>query len=319
MLSINEFKKEFIHSCKDALVKSGVKDMEIIERSVNKPQYGKWNGILFKPHGSYCAPTLYVEQFYPAYLQGKSVSRLSRDAVDVVLSSLSTASMLETPSFDLNKETSDIKLRILNINRNKDFLKTVPYIDTGCGFALVAYVVSGEFRAGITNDLLESMEISKEELFEKAFSYSFESDPAVMYEITDVLRNDEDDRRNLLLTSDGSCIDYIDNETGIPLFVLTNKTTFWGSAVLFYPGVIEKIRDLLMDDFYILPSSVHELILLPAKCADPEKLIEMIRSANETLIDCDEVLSDDLYICRSGKVERVSYGGSIPVSKNTVC
>ena len=51
---------------------------------------------------------------------------------------------------------------------------------------------------------------------------------------------------------------------------------FWGAAALFYPGVMDRLREML-GDFYVIPSSVHELLLLPITAdADPKNISEMI-------------------------------------------
>ena len=104
-----------------------------------------------------------------------------------------------------------------------------------------------------------------------------------------------------------------------PGFVLTNSRFFWGAGALFYPGMIDRIHELLGGDFYVLPSSVHEFILIAVDDQDPQQLADLVRSANRTVVKETEVLANDLYICESGKLCRVSFGGVIPACGDYVC
>ena len=75
----------------------------------------------------------------------------------------------------------------------------------------------------------------------------------------------------------------------------------------------------LLGDFYVLPSSVHEFILIAVEDQDPQQLADLVRSANRSVVKDSEVLSDDLYICESGILNRVSFGGLIPECSAHVC
>ena len=319
MLDLNEFKNEFITCCHDELKRKGAAGMQIEERLVNKPQLGMLNGILFKSPDSDCAPTLYVEDFYPSYMEGRSIAFLSHEAVETVLNNIDLAETIGGEGFDFNEGSNNLKVRLISMARNRDYLQNVPYQDLGCGFVLIADLVAGEFRANINNDLLEASGMTKDILFERAIRNTSDCEPPVLFELIDAICNDPEDRCNLL--------DYEPRDNGYsgPLtdpgrqYVLSNSKLFWGSAALFYPGVMDRVRDLIGGDFYVLPSSVHELIIMAAEGNDPEGLVSIIRSANRIAVNCDDILSDDLYICRNGKFERVSFGGVIPAAASLVC
>lgn len=315
MLDINDFKSVFIECCHDELMLRGAASMEIEERNVTKPQIGDLNGLLFISPGSRCAPTLYVEDFYPLYLEGQSVVSLSHDAVDIVMDSMDTAAMFSGgEEFDFSGSSGNLKVRLLNTARNRNYLNKVPHMDLDCGFTLIADLVAGEFRANISNELLAASGMTSEVLFERALSNSSVSDPAVLYDMTDAIDKEPGDRENLLERESFETSRERSNQ-----YVLSNSNLYWGSAALFYPGVMDKIHKLLDDDYYVLPSSVHELIIMAAKGNDPAKLVDIIRSANRIAVNCDDILADDLYMCRHGKLERVSYGGAIAVGGPQVC
>lgn len=82
----------------------------------------------------------------------------------------------------------------------------------------------------------------------------------------------------------------------IPMRVLTNSKRSYGAACILYPGVLEEVAQRMGGSFYILPSSVHEVIFMPHGRMRPEEALkEMIYDINRTQVEPEEVLSDSLY------------------------
>lgn len=79
------------------------------------------------------------------------------------------------------------------------------------------------------------------------------------------------------------------------LYMITTRSMVNGAAALYYPGVKESIARLFEGGYYVLPSSIHDLMILPERCdVAPEKLRETVKDING-LPQClkpDEVLSD---------------------------
>ena len=86
--------------------------------------------------------------------------------------------------------------------------------------------------------------------------------------------------------------DPIVDEAPAKLYVLSNETLQFGAAALFYPGVIEKIGKNIPEGFYILPSSIHEVLILPKNQGEKAMLETMVQEINATQVAPDEVLSD---------------------------
>ncbi|MBQ7925064.1 MAG: hypothetical protein IJ335_02090, partial [Lachnospiraceae bacterium] len=67
-------------------------------------------------------------------------------------------------------------------------------------------------------------------------------------------------------------------------------------TVMLYPDFWDKLGMAWKGKFYILPSSVHEVILLKDDGEEsPSKLQEMVREINQCEVDPTEVLSDSIY------------------------
>ena len=82
----------------------------------------------------------------------------------------------------------------------------------------------------------------------------------------------------------------------VPMMILTNTIRIHGAACMLYPGVLKKMAQRIGKDFFIFPSSIHEVILLPDTGKESsEALKEMIRNVNSTKVAPEEVLSDTLY------------------------
>lgn len=302
MLDYSGFKNEFISRCREKLNEcaAACADNEVCieEQPVRKAQTGQLTGLIFRTRGSNCSPTIYVEDFFRMYESGHSVDDLSHAAMMNVIPYIKDAPGFPVDAFE---DTANLRVRLLNLSRNRDYLSGVPHRDCGCGLALIAEVRSGEFRAVVTESLLESMEMTVSELLGTALENSSASDPPVLYELSELLMKGHDLCRNLLKEEPGTFI------AADSLYLLSNSDCFWGSAALFYPDLLRRLNELLHGSFFVLPSSVHEVLLLPESGGDPERLAEIISNANRTVVSDDDYLSDDLYICEEGKLRKIAF------------
>ena len=314
MLDLMGFKEEFVSQCRSALCETGPEDIKLEERKVNKAQRGELNGVLFMKEGLLCAPTFYIEDFYKAYKNGTSIADLSHDAIETAVRSMDMASLFAQGSLDMIGDSENLRVRMLDKGRNKGYLKDKPYRELGCGFVYVAEIGRGEYGAVITNELIKEYDMAENEFFDKAIKNTVGNFPALLHDLGESVIGDPE-----------SCVNLLDQPSGRapagagPGFVLTNSRFFWGAGTLFYPGMIDRLHELLGGDFYVLPSSVHELILIAVDDQDPQQLVDLVRSANRSVVKDNEILADDLYICESGELHRVSYGGIIPACGDNVC
>lgn len=79
------------------------------------------------------------------------------------------------------------------------------------------------------------------------------------------------------------------------LCVTNTESAFYGAAALLYPGVIEELTERMGGGFYIIPSSVHEVLIVPLSFGGWEELEQMLRGINLMVVASDEVLSNDMY------------------------
>ena len=81
------------------------------------------------------------------------------------------------------------------------------------------------------------------------------------------------------------------------MYILTNTRKQYGASTILYPGLLENISEQLGEDFYLIPSSIHEFIILPSSYSpSTSELNEMVNEINENELPEDEFLSDHIYL-----------------------
>lgn len=86
------------------------------------------------------------------------------------------------------------------------------------------------------------------------------------------------------------------DRSAIPMYIMTNRQEVNGASVLLYDDVLQTFALKKKTDFYILPSSIHEVILVPSDRIDnPSDLFTMVEDANRTVVALGDILSDSVY------------------------
>lgn len=234
------------------------------------------------------SPTIYMEEFYQEYQKGLTISEILRTVLDIYREIRFDHSweLNELRDFSLIKQK--VVYKLIHKKENALLLMDVPYI-TYHDLAIVFYIIldmedSGSGSILITNTLLSVWGISMHELYCAAKVNTPQLLPPKFNTMHSVVCQ--------MLGTDSIEGDFTENH----MYVLTNSMNHFGAAVVLYPNLLEEIAMELCDDFYLLPSSIHELIVLPRKYSpSTEDLDRMIVEINETQVSPDEILSDHSY------------------------
>ena len=92
------------------------------------------------------------------------------------------------------------------------------------------------------------------------------------------------------------------------------KSNVYGAACLLYPGFLKMAGERLGGGFYILPSSRHELLFLPAMDVDnvnAQEMRDMVRTINQNEVEERDRLSDEIYFSKGGKFFHVNVNGAL--------
>ena len=244
-------------------------------------------GIMMAEKGINISPTIYLEDYYKEFLQGESMEQIARQILnryeEVRFRESWEGSFIQ--SFD--KVKSRIVYKVINRERNERLLREVPHRDV-MDLAMVCYVLI-RLQNGQTATMLIKQEhlrlwrVTEKEVFEEAEKNVKRILPAKLSRMKDVLASmleisvEEDDSEDLM-------------------YVMSNEEGSFGAACIFYEGVMDMIHDTIRENYYVIPSSVHEMIILPESAAPQKKEIEeTVSEINRTQVEDEEVLSDRVY------------------------
>lgn len=261
-------------------------------------------GIMIEMQDSGAAPTIYLEGFYVRFQRGEPMERLICEIM-TFYDSVRKQEIWDCSQFEDYSEISGrIVFKLIHSSKNKMLLKKVPYIEV-LDLAIVFYVFlemdkNGTASIQISNEHLRNWGVRKEELFQAAVKNIKCLLPAefftMRHAIEEMLESGEvHETENLL--------EQVKRDKKDVMYVLTNTTRNYGAACMIYPHVLEMIGNMLQEDFYILPSSVHEVIIVPeSRGLESDEMDEMVVEINETQVEPEEVLSDHAYFYqREGK------------------
>ncbi len=282
-------REAFYGSLREELLVRCPVGMEISFQTITKNNDVRLHGCLLRRNESHIAPTLYMENFYDLYKDGMSVGETADAMLKICVNSLDDVREFEFAPEDWESVRKMIGMKVLGYERNPELLQRVPYIryeDLAVVFIFVlkeAGITGGV--AVITSELSGLWGISAEELFAQAR----QSAPVLLEPVVSNIRN-----------MIGDCPEEVeeiidDPENAVDMYILTNKSQTYGASALFYPGLLEKITDYLGGGFYILPSSVHEVILIPEAAGEPDALRRMVQEVNRCEVPEDMILSDNVY------------------------
>lgn len=262
-------------------------DYEIV--SITKNTVNKGNGVILTGISILCegeniGPCIYMDDYFNQYKNGADMDRL----MDDISSSYNTARInMENKQFNINfpDMKDNIFIRVINYDMNKDMLQNCPYVkkaDLAITFrVLVDRDNNGIASALIDNKVFAELDMSRDELYEKAMENTARLFPATIRPMGTILGE-----------MTGVDIDEFGEAPG--MYVLTNESGINGAGCMFYDGTLDKAKAMI-GDFYILPSSIHEVILLSKDGMDAAELQMMVQEINSTVVDEKEVLSDSVY------------------------
>lgn len=280
-------------------LESRLPDFEISEQSVTKHNDITLHGLTFRRKGSDTAPTLYLDSLYDAFrFDNKSIESIVDTMVDTVLQSEPIAPISSALELDMSLDAirDKLTLRLVDSELNQKYLQSHPYGLVGAGLAVVAELnISDNYRCVITKDLAEQNGLNMSEIFEIARENMEHSYPATLMSMDDALFG----KKVNILDGDGT-LDAMGT-------LMTDGEHGFGAIAIAYLGIAEKIRNIV-GNYFILPSSLHELIILPDNGSyDTAELKNMVVNANKTVVDDCDVLSNSVfYYGTDGVLSRVA-------------
>ena len=260
----------------------------------------KLHGIAIQPEGMETVPFIYLEPYCDRYNKGEKMETLMREIADTFEEYIGKTADMELPDLDYRSVGDYLRVRLVNSRTNAEMLRNTVSRPVSCGFSLVAYIDLEKMTGypgfiTVTKELAETIGCDEKELLARAMENSVEKVPAVLSTMQDVVYKYAPgwESMNLLESPDAG--------SGEEMFVLSNTEGEHGAAALYYPGVQEKISEIIGGDYYVLPSSIHEVLIISDELGvRPRDLAKMVKSVNETQVAPVERLADKVLHYRSG-------------------
>lgn len=184
---------------------------------------------------------------------------------------------------DYREARERLVYRLIQTRRNERLLQQiphVPYLDLSIVFELY-WKQEGQYCSCLVyNSHLEQWGVTPEEVERQARENTPIRLPAVF-----------DSLEQMLLPMMGGL-----RQEPSGLSVLSNREGFHGAAAILYPGELKRAADQLQNDLVVLPSSIHEVLLLPdALGQDYGMLTRLVQEINRNEVEQEEWLSDHPY------------------------
>lgn len=263
-------------------VKIGIRDVE-------KLQGESYRGISFKNGDSPVEGNLNMESAYHLHENGRTYTDILRETEQAIMRQVD-----RMPQLDLGAMTNyeamkpKLMMELIPQKGNEGRLAEVPHEKVE-DLALIYRVDMGESPGGrmttvITNQMMAEFGVTQEQLHQDAIENAAILHPASLRSMQEVMAS----------------MMGMEMEAPAPgepvLMVATTEGAFMGASVIQYPGFMDMAAEQLGGDFFVLPSSIHEVLLLPDDGnADFHELESMVQSINEAEVAPADRLSDNVY------------------------
>lgn len=267
------------------------------------------DGLSIRNPDSNISPNIYLNPLYEQYQKGRNLDELVSGIADTYIENMEP---IENRTFQVQIEDiknyevvkGEIFPRLVNLEKNTTRLQNVPYMQRE-DLAITYHVkVSGNRDSigslMITNELMEVYGVTKEKLHIQAMENMERLSSPVFLPLGEMIVDvmTEDFGRNEGVSQE-EAKEYVKDmiPTGGPnVYCLTNQYKMNGAVGIMSESIQQMVADRVGGDYYVLPSSVHEVLIVPQSAGmDPEELTDMVNTVNEGCVMQDEILSDHVY------------------------
>lgn len=264
----------------------------------------KNNGVLLKglvitQEKESISPTIYLDGFYQDYLKGKAFGRIVEEIIHLYKENKVKVPISMDFFLDYKVVRGRIFQKVIHYEKNRELLDNIPHKRFMDLAVVVYYAYMNDFLGRgsiqITVSHLDKWGISEEKLFEDASKNTREKLGVEILGMKDMLTE---------LFFDNQCdadaaqvkeaVSYVERD--VSMHVMTVKGRYFGAACICDTEMLKCFSERCNRNFYILPSSIHELILIPdTGFENPENLRRMVREVNAEHVEEEEQLSDNVY------------------------
>lgn len=310
--------KDFFSTIKSSLQELVGGDCVTELVQIDKNNGVKADGIIVRNDKNYISPIIYLDTYYKQYKKGKT----KRDIIDDIYQVYQKYSCEMNLNLDIKiqdfnnyeKVKKKVAYKVINYEKNEEMLFHIPYVRF-LDLAIVFFImVSCQKDSGIKNaafpirkEHLKTWEVTVEDIYKDALYNTPDLFPPIISPMGNLLAElicKELEGDAFEKTDDNymqSELERLQKEYDSGVYVLTNTKNVNGASCMLYKNVIKEFAEREHTNFYIIPSSIHEVLLFPISDnrVTAEDLRGMVIQVNRTEIDEYEILSDNIYYYNS--------------------
>lgn len=289
---------EFKEALKNLVQEKSDSDMKVEIVQIIKNNQTKSENLTYIDPNYNLFPSIRLQELYQKYQE------LGMDwCVDQTVSILKNVKRIHEDQLMGSWESAKgrIVVELVKESWNRELLEKLPYrafLDLAVIYRLKMWECkSGDAVQTVTNKMMEHWKITEEELYEAALANLQKEE----FEIIGGYQAVQDMIEELIDVKEES-------EFHEWMYIFTNRSRIKGAAAMLRTDLLDRFAKAQESDLIILPSSVHELMLLPAR--EDENAAEfrrIVRHINEEIVEEEERLSDEVYYFRrsTGAVELI--------------
>lgn len=250
------------------------------------------DGLSILEKGDNISPAIYLNRFYQEYLTGETMEKIISKILFCYYQGKKINYMDTSFYTEVSQVRQRIVCRVIGREKNRRLLEEIPY-RTFMNLAIVYYYLLDQKEIGTAAILIKKAHLKmwgldEEKLYEIAKENMVRLLPWEFLNLKEMMQSFLEKEIEM-------------EETENPLYVLTNVEKSYGAVWMTDPVVLETIADRLQRNYYILPSSVHECMIVPEEETIGWKmLLEMVQEINATQVEPEEVLADTVYYYEKG-------------------
>lgn len=252
------------------------------------------DGLVILEKDCSVSPTIYLNQYYEQHRNGRELSEIVNEILVIYRQNRDRIQVNTNLFNEFLNVRSMIVYRVVNYQQNLKLLNKIPhkkFLDLAViYYCLLEQTGDGNATALIYNTHVSQWGVTEDDIFEAAIENTPKLLKSNIKPMSDLLKG--------MVPFDDEmiecCQEEVDSEE--QMYVLTNQSKIHGASCMLYEDVLKEFSEKLGQDLYILPSSIHEVILLPKSDSyDREGLNCMVKEVNMDGVSLDEILSDHVY------------------------
>lgn len=303
--------KQFMEKTKKSVSDYLGKEVSVEIKEVTKNNGVILQGLVINSREESLSPTIYLNGFYEDFKAGRAFGDIIRAIADIYQDNRIAGKINLDFFTDYNAVKGRIFIKVINYEKNRKLLEEVPH-KRFLDLAVVCYYAYmndflGRGSIQIEIDHLDKWGISEETLFQDAERNTSENLGAEIKGMDEVIREMMEES----FGEEAEQLAEIAGQAGreAPMYILTLQGRYFGAACIYNRELLQSFAMLHRTNFYILPSSIHELILLPDDGREEAQALKnMVEEVNAGHVAPEEQLSDNVYYFdrNSGEVSLIS-------------